>query len=284
MTTIFSHLELETTAPVFPYLLLWVVLCLITKLSSNVTKTHLQSDNLHFLNLKSHNLFHWSKSPSDEINLELCPTVELLITFGKRMSASSQTLQFSNLICTRVLMRDVMKREQKAFRKPVAKWEHFPDQCHWPEFHLQSQKNLEQLLEKPRNPIPGRTSGSSYQVVVSKNGSHEQQAVIRIRSEGSCLLQQNTACNILLALPVVSSTAWAGETTEKSFELHLIDRGKKDCEDHSSFTFWVPQIKHKYISYARWLSLSSPLLWLLLNSKLCFSWKKGKQNLYFSDA
>lgn len=183
MTTIFSHLELETTAPVFPYFLLWVVLCLITKLSSNVTKTHLQSDNLRFLNLKSHNLFHWSKSPSDEINLELCPTVELLITFGKRMSASSQTLQFSNLICTRVLMTDVMKREQKVFRKPVAKWEHFPDQCHWPEFHLQSQKNLEQLLEKPRNPIPGRTSGS-YQVVVSKNGSHEQQAVIRIWSEG----------------------------------------------------------------------------------------------------
>lgn len=99
MTTIFSHLELETTAPVLPYLLLWVVLCLITKLSSNVTKTHLQSDNLCFLNLKSHNLFHWSKSPSDEINLELCPTVELLITFGKRMSASSQTLQFNLYTC-----------------------------------------------------------------------------------------------------------------------------------------------------------------------------------------
>lgn len=184
-------------------------------------------------------------------------------------------------------MTDVMKREQKAFREPVAKWEHFPDQCHWPEFHLQSQKNPEQLLEKPRNPIPGRASGSSYPVVVSKNGSHEQQAVIRMWSEGGnkeelfTIVQQNTACDILLALPVVSNTAWAGETTEKSFELHLIDGGKKGCEDHSSFTFWVPQIKHEYISYACWLSLPSQLLWLLLNSKLCFNWKKENKICVF---
>lgn len=56
MTTIFSHLELETTTPVFPYLLLRVLLWPITKLSSNETKTHLQSDNLHFSNLKSQSL------------------------------------------------------------------------------------------------------------------------------------------------------------------------------------------------------------------------------------